>query len=149
MVRLCKISVNHTDFEHVRSIRSKVFVQEQKVSAADEYDAFEFKSTHYLLKINGQPIGVARSRKTHYGIKLERFAILREFRGLGMGKKIVQEVIKDVIKKSENIYLHAQLPVVDFYSKLGFHAQGRLFSEAGIDHYKMVLQLDGPVKYII
>ena len=41
-------------------------------------------------------------------------------------------------KKAKMIYLHAQIPVIGFYEKMGFHCVGRVFKEAGIPHRKMV-----------
>lgn len=140
MLQIVKIPIDHAHFAHVRAIRKKVFVEEQKVSVVDEYDIYEETSTHYLLNNNGVPLAVARSRKTKEGIKLERFAVLAEFRGQGFGKKIVKEVINEVQGDSDKIYLHAQLPVIAFYNKLGFQKEGDVFVEANIEHYKMVFK---------
>lgn len=149
MVQFHKLTNDHPDFALVQKIRQIVFVGEQNVNVSDEYDAFEKLSSHYLLKENNIPIGVARSRKTDVGVKLERFAVLRSYRGKGMGKRIVYEVLKDVYNGNDNIYLHAQLPVVEFYKQFGFCIVGNKFNEAGIDHYKMVLQFDGPIENIL
>lgn len=140
MLKIVKIPIDHPHFAYVRAIRKKVFVEEQKVSVADEYDIYEEVSIHYLLNNNDVPLAVARSRKTKEGIKLERFAVLAEFRGQGFGKKIVEQVINEVQGDNDKIYLHAQLPVVTFYSKLGFQKVGDVFVEANIEHYKMVFK---------
>jgi predicted GNAT family N-acyltransferase len=36
--------------------------------------------------------------------------------------------------------LHAQVPVIEFYEKLGFRCVGAVFDEAGIPHRKMILK---------
>ncbi len=36
--------------------------------------------------------------------------------------------------------MHAQKQVLPFYEKLGFITEGDIFEEAGIMHFKMILQ---------
>jgi predicted acetyltransferase len=64
-----------------------VFIEEQGVNSSKEQDKFEEEAVHYLLRYNSNNVGAARRRATDNGIKLERFAILREYRGRGMGEK--------------------------------------------------------------
>ncbi len=120
-------------------IRDKVFVIEQEVDKSEEYDEFEDDSTHFLIYEDGKAIGTARWRKTKYGFKLERFAVLKDFRGSGKGLEILKAVINDLPETNEPIYLHAQVQVVGFYQKVGFKKVGEQFEEANIQHYKMIL----------
>jgi predicted GNAT family N-acyltransferase len=124
------------DLKTVFAIRNDVFVIEQNVDKREEYDEFETSSTHYLAMYNGIPVGTCRFRNTDKGIKLERFAVLKEGRGKGVGEALVMQCLKDVDTRL-NIYLHAQIQVVDFYSKYGFVKEGPEFVEADIRHYKM------------
>ena len=121
-------------------IRRKVFVDEQKVSRKEEFDSHEQESRHYLVFLDNVPIGAARWRRTDKGIKLERFAVLKEHRNSGAGNAVLKKVLEDVVPLNEKIYLHAQLPAVNFYKRAGFVTEGELFSEANIDHYKMSLK---------
>lgn len=125
------------DLDHAFAIRRKVFVEEQQVDEREEYDQFEDSSTHYLATVDGQPAGTARWREVGDKVKLERFAVLPEYRGTGAGKALVLATLEDARKVGKPIYLHAQMPVVDFYQKLGFRAYGEEFIEAGIRHLKM------------
>ena len=118
------------------AIRTKVFVEEQGVDAALEY-ASEETAHHYLLLLAGKPIATARWRETEKGIKLERFAVLREFRNRGIGEIILKEVLKDVTSLGKKIYLHSQAKAVPFYERNGFEKAGEMFTEAGIEHYFM------------
>jgi predicted GNAT family N-acyltransferase len=117
-------------------IRRKVFVDEQGVNRTLEYDK-EDQSNHYLLLLAGKPIATARWRETENGIKLERFAVLPEFRNRGFGEIILAEVLKDVKLSGKTIYLHSQVRAVPFYERNGFIKEGELFVEAGIEHYFM------------
>ena len=121
------------------SIRSKVFVKEQHVNPKLEHDKFESTSHHYLLYYNKKPIATARWRKTNKGIKLERFAVLIEFRNKGIGTILLKNILKDVLPLSKTIYLHSQIKSVSFYERQGFKKTGDIFMEANIKHCKMNL----------
>src|SRR5947209_473292 len=123
--------------EEAFEIRKKVFVEEQMVDPQEEYDEFENSSNHYLAYMDNKPVGTCRWRKTHNGIKLERFAVLAEARGKEAGKSLLLQCLKDVPEES-NIYLHAQVQVIPFYEKFGFKTIGNEFTEAEIRHKKMV-----------
>lgn len=142
MISVLPIS-NPVDLESAFAIRREVFVEEQHVSAEEEYDEFEDISTHFLARADGTPCGTARWRRTSNGVKLERFAVLNAFRGLGVGKALVKAVLEDVFSQQpepiERIYLHAQVTAMPLYASFGFVSIGPMFEEAGIQHYKMVL----------
>ncbi len=127
--------------EKAFAIRREVFVVEQEVATADEFDEFEDISTHFVaLDDADNPIGAARWRVTDKGIKLERFAVKKSARGQGVGAKLVGMVIKDIQDqkgKDQYLYLHAQLPAVALYEKFGFEKKGDQFSECDILHYLM------------
>ncbi len=124
-------------------IREKVFVIEQEVDPKEEYDEFEESSTHFLASLDGVPVGTARWRFTANGVKLERFAVLEEARGNGVGQGLVAAVLKDIAENKDAVgklrYLHAQLTAVPLYSKFGFTKEGDIFEECNILHYKMQL----------
>ncbi|GAB3717404.1 GNAT family N-acetyltransferase [Spirosoma lituiforme] len=142
MINVLPIS-NSADLESAFAIRREVFVEEQHVDAREEYDEFEESSTHFLARADGTPCGTARWRRTSNGVKLERFAVLADFRGMGVGKALVKTVLDDVFGQQpepiERIYLHAQVTAMPLYAGFGFIPVGPLFEEAGIQHYKMVL----------
>lgn len=131
--------VNDTDLDKVFAIRRQVFVVEQSCPPELEWE-FEDECTHFLATVDGIPAGAARWRKTDNGYKLERFAVLSEFRGLGVGQELVKAVLADLPIDANYIYLHAQIQAMGLYQKLGFESTGPEFEEAGIKHYKMVFQ---------
>ena len=128
------------EFNLIFDIRRIVFQGEQNVSDEDEFDGHDHISHHYIALRDGKPCGTARWRVTPAGnIKLERFAVLQEFRGLGIGRKLVEKILTEV-PKTLKVYLHAQSQVVSFYEKFGFLAEGPEFDEAEIMHRRMVFQ---------
>ncbi len=138
-----KIQVNQVnspaELEKVFAIRRQVFVVEQDCPPELEWE-FEDESTHFLATVDGESAGAARWRKTDKGYKLERFAGLSEFRGLGVGQELVKAVIAHLPANADYIYLHAQIQAIGLYEKAGFKSTGPEFEEAGIRHYKMVLK---------
>ena len=125
------------DLEKVFAIRREVFVDEQNCPPELEWE-FEDESIHFLAIINGEPAGASRWRKTDKGYKLERFAVLQKFRGMGVGQELVKTVLDDLPADATYVYMHAQIQAVSLYEKFGFEKIGPEFEEAGIRHYKMV-----------
>jgi len=134
-----KIITPENDLKIAFAIRKKVFVEEQKVPEDIEWDEFEYIANHVLAYIQDKPVGTARWRQTQKGMKLERFAVLPEFRSCGVGKKLVHFILKELMN-SETIYLHAQEHVVQFYEHFGFVKKGSKFFEADIPHWLMELK---------
>ena len=123
--------------EKAYAIRNMVFVREQSVPIEIEYDGLDSEASHYLLQYKGIAAATARWRETPKGIKLERFAVLKEFRKHGLGGIILEEVLVDVIPLGKRIYLHSQESAVKFYESHGFIRKGPPFIEADIVHYVM------------
>ncbi|MBM3434844.1 MAG: GNAT family N-acetyltransferase [Bacteroidetes bacterium] len=117
-------------------IRTEVFVKEQNVDPVLEYE-HEEEGHFYLMFIDDEPVATARWRMTKNGIKLELFAMLKEYRNQGLGSALLSEVMNDVMFQKQKIYLHSQLKAVSFYERAGFVKKGETFKEAGIDHYLM------------
>lgn len=116
-------------------IRRQVFVEEQHVSVERE-SMDDSESIHYLATYNELPAGAARYRKTTKGTKIERIAVLKNYRGKGIGEAILLQILDDV-KLDEKIYLHAQVNAIEFYKKNGFKETDNYFVDAGIEHVEM------------
>jgi predicted GNAT family N-acyltransferase len=131
------------DLEKVFAIRREVFVIEQECPPELEWE-HEDESNHFLATVDGVPAGACRWRQTEKGYKLERFAVLRQFRGMGVGQKMVETVLNDLPRDSSSVYLHAQLSAMGLYTMFGFEKVGEQFEEAGIQHFKMILKKADP-----
>jgi predicted GNAT family N-acyltransferase len=130
-------AITKEELEKVFAIRKIVFVEEQNCPPELEWEN-EDVSTHFLALSDHYPCGACRWRKTDNGYKLERFAVLKEFRGRGVGRALVATVLNDLPADADYIYLNAQLDAMGLYAKFGFVAEGDQFEEAGIQHFKMV-----------
>ena len=132
-----KFADNRLELETCLRIREKVFVEEQNIPLDIEMDDNNVDSVSICAIMNEKYVGTARYRVTSDGFKLERFAVLKEYRNKGIGKALAQFMF-DNLNDGRIIYLHAQESVVDFYLSLGFKKINDRFFEAGIPHWKMV-----------
>ena len=126
-------------------VRESVYIHEQGIDRDDEFDEFEVLSRHFLAKVDDKPVGAARWRYTKEGVKLERFAVLAEYRKRGIASELVRSVIGDIRKHAsfngQTLYLNAQLSAMPLYSKFGFNPVGDQFLECDIAHQRMELKL--------
>ena len=123
------------------AIRMRVFVREQRVPAAIELDRDDDRAIHFMATSEGKAVGTARVVLYHGSAKIGRMAVLKSYRGKGVGKQLLRWTITTAKKLgARTIYLHAQVPVIEFYEKLGFRCVGAVFDEAGIPHRKMILK---------
>lgn len=127
---------------HAMPIRRKVFIQEQSVPEELEWDDMDSTATHALaFDEHGQAIGYARLLP---GKQLGRMAVLKQYRGKGIGTALLQ-ALEAVARKLryDYLYLHAQIQALPFYEQLGYQSQGTAFDEAGIPHLMMTKTLAG------
>src|SRR6201996_3290446 len=106
-IQVSKVSDPET-LEKVFAIRREVFVDEQNCPPELEWE-FEDESIHFLATVDDEPAGASRWRKTDKGYKLERFAVLQKFRGMGVGQALVQAVLDDLPEDANYVYMHAQI----------------------------------------
>jgi len=132
-----KIVETYDEKEFVISIRRIVFIQELNIPEHMEIDDNEDLAIYVLAKVEGKNVGTARWRETNSGIKLERFAVLNQYRSYGVGTAMTKFILKQ-LDQSKLIYLNAQKSAISFYEKLGFDSTGSMFDEVGIAHQKMI-----------
>jgi predicted GNAT family N-acyltransferase len=135
-----KRAASKQEREKAFSIRLRVFVKEQGVPRAIELDRDDTPALHLLACCGERPVGTARVVLKGGAAKIGRMAVLKSYRGKGIGRRLLRRAVKEARQKgAKRIYLHAQVPVIGFYEKLAFRATGHVFMEAGIPHRKMVL----------
>ncbi|MGE7882233.1 GNAT family N-acetyltransferase [Bacillus sp. NPDC094077] len=124
------------------SVRKQVFVNEQRVSAEEEYDEFEETSTHVVIYDDKIPVGAGRFRTIDGIGKIERICVLASHRKKGIGK-IVMDALEAYAKEESlpKVKLHAQTHAENFYKKLGYVTSSNVFLEANIPHVVMIKEL--------
>ena len=124
-----------SNIKEICAIRYNVFVEEQKVPEELEIDGLDDKAKHVLAFVDSVQIGTGRILSDgHIG----RVAVLKDYRGLGIGKLIMKDLIKWAQNMNlEKVWLSSQWHAHSFYLELGFVCVGEIYKEAGIDHIKM------------
>jgi predicted GNAT family N-acyltransferase len=124
-------------------IRVKVFVEEQGVPREiemDEYDVSPAACHHYLVMKDDKPIATGRWKPFEPGVvKMQRIAVLKPYRGLGVGGFLLVEMEKDAsgLGYRESL-LDAQCIAESFYLKLGYLTESsEPFLDADIPHVRM------------
>lgn len=122
-----------------QAVRHEVFVLGQGVPASLEQDGLDATSTHILaLAANNKVLGTARLRVDDQVAICQRVAVRAATRGLGLGRRLMDAFEQEAQARGcLEVRLHAQASVVGFYERLGYHAHGDAFWEAGIEHRHM------------
>ncbi|MFW6125796.1 MAG: GNAT family N-acetyltransferase [Chloroflexota bacterium] len=142
---VCRVVGEDRELEAALEVRRKVFVNEQGVPGDIEFDGGDAEALHVVVTSGESVIGTARVRFPGGGpaAKLERMAVLPDFRRCGAGKAIVSYMLDELEKRHvRQVVLHAQCAAVSFYRSCGFAEVGSPFWEAGIKHIKMRKRLD-------
>jgi predicted GNAT family N-acyltransferase len=134
----------HTSWQEselaLNAVRRAVFIEEQRVPAALEWDGLDAACHHVLVTAAGhRPVGTGRMKPDgHIG----RMAVLKDYRGQGIGSAILTALL-DFARQQHcaRVYLHAQVAAIVFYEKHGFTVDSEEFMDAGMPHRNMVKRL--------
>ncbi|HWP24616.1 MAG TPA: GNAT family N-acetyltransferase [Candidatus Binatia bacterium] len=127
------------DLHAAFAIRRRVFVLEQGVPERIEIDGDDARAIHLLAFASGKPVGAARIVIQGATAKFGRMAVLKSYRGRGIGSALLIRTVKTARQNgAQTIYLHAQVTAIAFYQRMGFQPVGSTFEEAGILHRKMI-----------
>lgn len=138
----CEPIADAAVMEAARSVRRRVFIEEQGVPEAEEWDAADATAVHFALREAGTVAGTARLIDEGGGWwRVGRVAVLPAARGRGGGRRLMETAVAFArAQGSRGMVLDAQVPVIGFYERLGFAAEGEMFMEAGIPHRRMSRQ---------
>ena len=128
-----------TDIDTCRALRRTVFVEEQGVPEADEWDDLDGEAIHLLAWQDGRAVGTARLLLKAGTGKIGRVCVLANARGAGLGAALIRASM-DVLRTKPGVtrvMLGAQTHAIGFYEKLGFAVCGPIYDDAGIPHRDM------------
>ena len=126
--------------QDVFRLRQQVFIIEQKCFYED-IDGEDEKAKHLLMYKRNKL--AAYLRIFSFGVKYEKEANLGrivvdpDFRGTGLGIKLIKKGIELCEKKP--IRIEAQAALKSYYNKLGFKEEGDIYVVDGINHLQMIL----------
>lgn len=119
-----------------QAVRTAVFVEEQKIPAALEWDVMDAQCLHAVAyDLSGKAVGTGRLLPDgHIG----RMAVLSSTRNCGVGAEILRQLMAQAKNRGmQSVQLNAQISAAPFYQREGFNREGDLFIEAGIEHVHM------------
>ncbi len=121
-------------------IRERVFITEQGVPGALEWDEWDDTAEHAIaFSLGGLAIGTGRLLPDG---RIGRMAVLREWRRRGTGAELLRVLVEHARAMGLAVVnLHAQVHARGFYRRFGFLEYGAVFEEAGIPHVEMRLRL--------
>lgn len=126
------------------ALRLAVFVEEQGVPPDFELDGLDADCRHVVVWSAGEAVGTARLHRSGTEGKIGRMAVLKPWRGRGLGKAMLNLLLDQAREQGlTRIVLSAQTAAFGFYAKAGFEATGPVFDDAGIPHCLMALALSG------
>jgi predicted GNAT family N-acyltransferase len=141
-IHLLKLSFNDNDFSIIMHIRKTVFTNEIGVSESELFDEYDEYCDHFIIFDGKNVVGSVRFVSFGKTIKLERMAILQEFRRKNYGKNAILQLREFYNSLGyAQIFLDSIYSVMGFYKKCGFLEQGEIFRRVGIDHIRMSLSL--------
>lgn len=128
--------------EQAWALRRRVFIEEQHVPEAIEMDDNDALATHVLALDGAVAVGCGRMIAHGDHVKIGRMAVLRERRGTGIGRRVLEYLMELARARGcHRAILHAQLTAEGFYLKQGYLPRGEVFEEAGIAHRLMDREL--------
>lgn len=130
------------DLDKCLAVRRDVFIREKGVPEEieiDEFDALCPDCLHFLILYNGKPVGTLRCRiLSHDRVKLQRFCLLKEYRGQGIGRAAMAQIADFCRNRGFRVMeLDAKYEARAFYEKCGFRAVSGIFIEANVPHIRM------------
>jgi len=136
------IARNFEDIMRVASVRSAVYIGEQRCPYQEEFDGNDFSATHLIGYVGNEPAACLRVRYFAEFAKIERLAVRREFRTTRLAVTIMRAGIELCRTKGyRRIYAHAQKRLLNFFERLGFGLLegGREFVFSDFDYVEIVL----------
>ena len=130
------------EVEQALELRREVFVGEQGVSEADEFDGREDECVHVLAVDGGRVVGCCRLLPAGEVVKLGRMVVAPDRRREGIAAAMLAESDAQAAALGAGlITLSAQTYVTSLYEQAGYEVTSATFDEVGIEHVRMEKRL--------
>jgi len=134
--------IETTDLSAPHALRRAVFIDEQGVPDAEEWDDLDAEAIHLLALEGETPLGTARLFVKGTTGKIGRVCVARPARGSGLGKALILAGCARLEALGcTRVELGAQIQAMPFYEALGFTPFGEIYDDAGIPHCWMAKAL--------
>lgn len=123
------------------ALRRQVFIEEQGIPEALEWDLQDARSVHAVMRNRlGQVVATARllPADAEGAAHIGRVAVHRVLRGEGHGQALMATLEQQARARGDRaVVLSAQRSAERFYGRQGYTQQGEAFTEAGLAHVQM------------
>jgi predicted GNAT family N-acyltransferase len=121
--------------EDAALVRRAVFIAEQGIPEAEEWDEHDPASVHAVAYVDGRPAGTGRLLPD---ARIGRMAVLAEHRRAGLASLVLARLVEIAHERGEReLHLSAQAYVRELYARHGFVEYGPVYDDAGIPHQMM------------
>ena len=135
-----KIADWQEDHNALCALRTEVFIQEQGINEADEWDTLDNDAIHIVAECEEKIIACLRLLK--HG-KITRMAVKKSFRNRGVGRALIEATEREALALGLiQLKADAQIEALKFYQKLGFEIVSDVFIDAGIPHQSILKNLN-------
>ncbi|AWW33433.1 GNAT family N-acetyltransferase [Mannheimia varigena] len=128
-----------TELFEIYKVRTAVFVVEQNCPY-QEVDDKDLQAVHFFAKNAKNLTAYCRLIPAEDGVHIGRVLVVKEQRGEGLARELVQKAM-DYCREhfpSQPIHAQAQSYLQEFYEGFGFQAVSEVYLEDGIEHLDMV-----------
>lgn len=139
MIELREIAYQSSEYEQMLGLRTEVLRKPLGLTFTQEQ--LEKESADYLIGAFdlGTLLGCCiLSPSDSVTIQLRQMAVDPEVQRQGIGQQVVA-FAENLAQSNQfkTVMLHARIPAVPFYEKLGYRRVGEAFVEVGISHFQM------------
>ncbi|KAJ2500226.1 Acetyltransferase (GNAT) domain [Coemansia sp. RSA 1972] len=134
-----------SEYKEALALRIHVFVDIQKFPLDEEIDEYDPLAQHFVIthvERANKVVGTLRVYTTGENAKIGRVAVLPEYQGQGLGKRLIEHLEIHLqqdaaFKQCKEAKLGSQYDKRVFYEKCGFVARGDIYDELGCPHIYM------------
>tara|TARA_Y100000052_G_C2942797_1_gene81793 strand:- start:382 stop:990 length:609 start_codon:yes stop_codon:yes gene_type:complete len=107
------------------TLRGVIYLGEQQCPYEEEYEGNDFAAASHLIAWKGkEPVGVLRLRFFAGFAKVERAAVLKQYRRDGVMRLLMQEALRYAARRGyEKVLGHAQINRVKYWRTHGFQVR--------------------------
>ena len=128
-----KIRIYKSLPEDAAAIRTEVFIKEQ--GFVEEFDEKDARSIHLVSYDGNRAVGTARVFALDKEFLIGRIAVVKDYRGQGIGAFLIKEAEKIILDEGGcRALIHAQTRAKEFYLKQGYIDTGKSDEEEGCPH---------------
>lgn len=145
MRKMIDIDFGSSRYNELVELRYKILLEPLGLKFLDSFRPEEARYLHIgcVESLDNRLVGgLILAPEDERTIRLMQVAVDTIYQGEGIGRELVAYAEKRAKEAGySTIVMHAMLFVVNFYEKMGYHADGDVFEEQGITFLKMIKNL--------